>query len=104
MVEQVNAQKLGQIDAGQLGVPTEAGAVISALIQLALAAAGLLFFGMLVLGGLKYLTAGGDEKAAASARATLTHALMGLIIIVAAFLLAQLLFSLFGLEGIINFQ
>ncbi len=101
-IDKVYAQDLGKIDASSLKVPTDIGKVIGSLIQLALAAAGLLFFAMLILGGFKYLTAGGDEKAAASARGTLTQAFIGLIIIVAAFLISQLLFKIFGLEGIIQ--
>lgn len=62
--------------------------------------AGLIFFFMLILGGLKYLNSGGDEKATASARGTLTSAFIGLVIVVAAFLIAQLLFTIFGLQGV----
>ena len=69
-------------------------------VMIAIGIAGLIFFFMLILGGLKYLNSGGDEKAVASARGTLTSAFIGLVIIVAAFLISQLLFTVFGLQGI----
>lgn len=69
-------------------------------VMIAIGIAGLIFFFMLIMGGLKYLNAGGDEKATASARGTLTSAFIGLVIIVAAFLIAQLLFTIFGLQGV----
>lgn len=69
-------------------------------VTIAIAVAGLVFFFMLIFGGLKYLTSGGDEKAAAGARGTLTNAFIGLLIVVAAFLISQLLFTIFKLQGI----
>lgn len=97
-----SSQGVGTIDDGALGVPTEINTIISGLVQLVYAVAGIIFFFMFILGGLRYLLAGGDEKAAVSARATLTQAFIGLIIVVAAFLITQLLFSIFGIEGFIK--
>ncbi len=94
----VHAQTIGTITSAAPSI----NVIITGAIQLALAAAGLLFFAMLILGGLRYLSAGGDEKAAQGARQTLTNAGIGLIIIVAAFLIAQLLFAVFGLESFIQ--
>lgn len=95
----VNAQTIGTITSDDApGIDQ----IITGVIQLALVAAGLLFFAMLIIGGLRYLTAGGDEKAVQEARRSLTNAFIGLIIIVAAFLIAELLFAVFGLESFIQ--
>lgn len=83
-----------------VGFPTNINEIIASLVQLLIAASGLLFFFMLIFGGLKYLTAGGDEKAVAAARGTLTQAFIGLVIIVAAFVLTSLLLTLFHVPGI----
>lgn len=93
---------LGKIDLSKLGVPSDVNAIIGGLVQLVYAVAGIAFFFMFILGGLRYLTAGGDEKAAASARATLTQAMIGLVIVVSAFLITQLLFTIFGIKGFIQ--
>jgi hypothetical protein len=94
--------KVGKVDPDLLGVPTEINQVIGSLVDIAYAAAGIIFFFMFLLGGIRYITAGGDEKAAASARNTLTQAFIGLVIVVAAFLITQLLFSIFGIKGFVN--
>lgn len=94
---------VGTVDTGKLGgIPTDINLIIGGLVQLAYAVAGLVFFFMLILGGLRYLTAGGDEKAAAAARGTLTNAFVGLVIVVAAFLITQLIFAIFKIQGIVK--
>lgn len=84
------------------GFPTDVNIVIAGLVNILIGVAGVIFFAILLIGGFRYLTAGGDEKAAAEARKTLTNAFIGLIIIVASFLIAQLLFAVFGLDTLIN--
>ena len=92
--------EIGKLDKSILPV-LSINDIVANLTQLAIAAAGLIFFAMLLLGGIKYLTAGGDEKATASARGTLTSAFIGLIIVVASFLIAQLIFTLFNIRGVL---
>lgn len=98
-----SAPGVGKINSGSLGVPTEIDDIIGGIIQLVYAVAGLVFFFMFLFGGIRYLTAGGDEKAATAARATLTQAVIGLVIIVSAFLITQLVFTIFGISGFIDF-
>jgi len=47
--------------------------IIENIFGLAIRLAGILAFIMLILGGFRYLTSGGDAKAAESARKTLTY-------------------------------
>ncbi len=96
----LKTQILGKIDTTVLGVITDPDALIRLLFSLALGIAGLIFFGMLILGGIRYLSAGGDEKAATAARSTLTQAFIGLVIVVAAVLILQLVSVVFGIKGI----
>src|SRR3970040_470301 len=67
--------------------------IIARLVNIGLALVGLLFFVSFFISGLQYLFAGGDEKAAASARRRLTNSFIGLIISVAAFLISQIIFQ-----------
>ena len=78
---------------------TDQNDLIRALFFLVLGIAGLVFFAMLIIGGFRYLTAGGDEKAAAEGQKTLTRAFMGLVIMIAAVLILQLFIAIFGLQG-----
>ena len=92
--------KIGIIDLGKLfpNFPTDANQIIELATSLVLAFAGLIFFAMLVMGGFRFLTAGGDEKSIQEARKSLTNATIGLIIIVSAFAVSQILFTIFGLS------
>ena len=84
------------------GFPTNPSDIIASAVTVLIGFAGLIFFIVLLLGGLRYLTAGGDEKATMAARQTLTNAFIGLIIVVASFLIAQILFAVFGLDTLVN--
>jgi TRAP-type C4-dicarboxylate transport system permease small subunit len=61
--------------------------VFSRVISIVIGLAGLAFFIMLVLGGFKYMTAGGDPKAVESAKNTLTYAIAGLVLIALSYLI-----------------
>lgn len=72
--------------------------LISGLISLVMLVAALLFFFMLIWGGIKWVTSEGDEKKVASARAQITSALIGLAIIFAAWAIVQLINVVFGIN------
>jgi hypothetical protein len=93
-------QVVGTLNPGTIGVPDNINDIIAGLVQLLIATAGIIFFFMLLIGGLKYLSAGGDEKAAASARATLTQAIIGLIIVAGSIVVTGLIFNIFKIQGI----
>ncbi len=91
---------IGKIDIDLL--PATANEIISLATSLVLAFAGLIFFAMLIMGGFRFLTAGGDEKSVMEARKSLTNAAIGLIIVVSAFTISQILFTIFGLNSLIS--
>lgn len=72
--------------------------LVSGLISLIMLVAALLFFFMLIWGGIKWVTSEGDEKKVASARAQITSALIGLAIIFAAWAIVQLINVIFGIN------
>jgi len=75
-----------------------AGGIISGAISLVLVLVALVFFFILVIGGLKWITSGGDEKKVAAARAQITNALIGLVIVFAAWAIMSLLGTVFGIN------
>lgn len=77
--------------------------VFQNIVSVALALAGLAVFVMLLAGGLKYLTSGGDPKAQESAKNTMTYAVLGLVFMVAAYLILNLLSTFTGLPGLLKF-
>lgn len=65
-------------------------AVVRAIIRFILVVAFVIAFVMLLIGGVRWIMAGGDEKAVSSARGTITAALIGLVIILVAYAIIRL--------------
>lgn len=55
-------------------------------------------FIMLVVGGFKYLTSGGDPKATESAQKTLTYAIFGLVALVGVWLILKFIYVFTGVD------
>src|SRR3989337_4507375 len=72
--------------------------IISALIILILIIAALVFFFMLVWGGIRYITSGGDTGQTEAARSQITAALIGLVIVFAAWAIINLVNLFFGVN------
>lgn len=69
------------------------------------ALAGVVAFVVLVMGGFKYITAGGDEKAVGEAQKMLTGAIGGLVLVVAAYAILNILtYYIFGSNKLFNFN
>ncbi len=58
--------------------------IIAQLVRVALSFLGIVFLVMILLAGFTYLTAGGNDERAASAKHTLFNAIIGIIIILSA--------------------
>ena len=50
----------------------------------------------LILGGIQYITAKGDQKAAGAAREALTNAVIGFIVVIGAFTIRTILINVIG--------
>ena len=72
--------------------------IVSGLIGLTLIIAALVFFFILVIGGIKWILSGGDKTATEGARSQITAALVGLTIVFAAWAIIQLIKTLFGVN------
>lgn len=59
------------------------------LVQGVLALSGVALFVMLVVGGFNFLLSGGDPKKLEAARGTLTSAITGIVVILAAYLIIK---------------
>src|SRR3990167_5020712 len=77
------------------------GGVISFLVAAVLILAGVLFF-MLVIGGIQWIMSGGDKAKTEEARNRITAALIGLIIVFAAWAIIILVQNVFGVS-LLNF-
>lgn len=65
---------------------------VGALIALA----GIVLFVLLVSGGIKFITSGGDPKAVDGAKKTITYAIGGLLVILLSYLILVLIENITG--------
>lgn len=79
-------------------------AIVSAAVRLILVLAALISFIFLIIGGIKWITSGGDKEGTAKAQSTITAALIGLLIVFAAWAIIQLLQTFFGLPSLFELE
>lgn len=60
--------------------------------------AGIVLFVLLIVGGFKYITSGGDPKALEGAKKTLTYAIGGLIVILLSYLILVFIKAITGVD------
>lgn len=72
--------------------------VVKNAITFILIVAFVLAFIFLIIGGLRWIVAGGDEKAVAGARGMITGALIGLVIVLVAFAIIRLVEIFFNVN------
>jgi hypothetical protein len=81
----------------QLTTLTVAG-IVKGAISLVMLVVALVFFFILIWGGLKWVMSEGDQKAVEAARNQITNALIGLAIVFAAFAIMKLIQTIFGID------
>ena len=69
--------------------------VVRGAIQFILVVAFVLAFIFLIIGGIRWIVAGGDEKGVAGARGMITAALIGLVIVLVAYAIIRLVETFF---------
>jgi len=79
---------------GELTVPN----IVSGAIRLILVVAALVAFVFLIIGGIRWVTSGGDKEKTARAQQTLTAALVGLVIVFASWAIIKLIETFFGIQ------
>lgn len=89
---QITINQPGNIKIGDVGV------LISALVGTLLIIAALLAFFFLILGGIQWITSGGDKAGMEAARNKITHAIVGLIIVGAAWAIMILVQNFLGVS------
>lgn len=74
------------------------------IVAAVMALSGVALFVMLLVGGFNFLFSGGDQKKLEAARGTLTNAIIGLVVIVLAFLILKTISVFTGLPQILDFK
>lgn len=78
------------------------GSFFTVIILFALFAAALIFFGLIVWGGIRYLNAGGDQDSIERAKNTLTGAGIGLLIVVVSFVIIEIITNIFKIKSVFS--
>lgn len=78
--------------------------LFSNILAVAVGLIGLLSFAMLISGGVKFLTSGGDQKAVEQAKGTITWAIFGLVLAILSFLILKYLGAFLGVPDITIFK
>ncbi len=92
---QTNADYIAEGD-----VPTIYGleAIVANILNIIIGLAGVVLLLMLIMGGFGYIASGGDKEKAAKAKNTLTYAILGLLVILGAWLIIRLIEEFTGLN------
>lgn len=80
-------------DGGGIGVAedvTITGFLIR-IIQILLAIAGLIAVLFLIVGGFRYITAGGNEETTEAAKKTITNSIIGIVVIILSFVIVRVI-------------
>ncbi|HKZ34531.1 MAG TPA: pilin [Patescibacteria group bacterium] len=95
------ANQLAILNLGQYNVPSSGISLantVSVLVTLFLTIVSILAFIYLVLGGIRYITAGGDPKQIKAAKDQLTYAVIGLVVAIMSFAVINVFSEFFGVD------
>lgn len=84
------------------GFAGDIGSLFNAVLSFVMVIAALLVFFYLIMGGIDWITSGGDKGKTESARNKITAAVIGLIILAASYAILQLVLNFLGFSGGIN--
>lgn len=70
--------------------------IFARIVSVVATFAGIAALFMLIAGGFRFLTSGGDPKATAAARNTITYAIIGLVLLVGVWLILKILENFTG--------
>ncbi|MBI2600525.1 hypothetical protein HYW42_01115 [Candidatus Daviesbacteria bacterium] len=74
--------------------------IFGRIVSFSVALTFIALFVMLVWGGLKYITSGGEQKAVQAAHQTITWALLGVLFVIIAWLVLLTIASLTGISAL----
>ena len=91
--------EIGDLELSQ-GYASNIGPIISGVLSFIMASSALLVFLYLILGGVQWITSGGDKGKTEEARNKITAAVIGLIILAAAYAVLKIMLGFLGLDSI----
>ena len=77
------------------GAPQDLQSYLGRVLGAVMALLGILFFALMIYGGINWMLARGNSGAVEEARSTITNAIIGLIVVVIAYAITQFVLKLF---------
>ncbi|HLD91827.1 MAG TPA: hypothetical protein VI795_00360 [Patescibacteria group bacterium] len=96
LADTVNLKPTGGLAGSLTGLTLDN--IVGGGLKLILVIAALVFFFILVLGGISWIMSGGDKAKTEGARNQITAALVGLVIVFSAWAIATLVGTFFGID------
>lgn len=84
------------------GFAVNLGTMLTSLLTIVMAIAALAVFIYLIWGGIEWITAGGDKGKTESARNKITAAVIGIIVLAAAYAILLLVLQILGFSSLTN--
>lgn len=97
-VPAVALAQVGNIVPSQISPTNNIITVVQAIVRFILIVAFVLAFVMLLVGGIRWIMAGGDEKSVEKARNTITAALIGLVVVLIAYAIIRIVETFFNVN------
>lgn len=85
---------------GTTGFAANIGAFLSTALSLIVAIAALIAFFFLIMGGIDWVTSGGDKNKTESARNKIMAAVIGLVVLAASYALLMIVLKILGLSNL----
>ncbi len=91
--------QLGEVEIPDKGFAPSIGSLITGVLNFVMLIAAILVFMYLIMGGIEWITSGGDKSKTESARNKITAAIIGLVVLAASYAILQLALNFLGFEG-----
>ena len=98
----VYAAELSRLGDGDVATIGSLETLFSNVVNVVIALAAVGLFLMFIVGGFSFLFSGGDQKKLEQARGTLTNAIIGIVVIVTAYLILRIIGAFTGTTDIIT--
>ncbi len=98
----IGSDVIGRGSAGAVSALTKVTQVVSSIIGIMTIAALIWFIFQFLVGGLNWLTSGGDKGKLQQARDRITNAFIGLVIVIAGWAILALVGMFFGFDTLID--
>lgn len=99
----MHASQLGSLEDTDVATIQSLETLFANFVKTIVALAGVALFIMFVVAGFTYLFAGGDAKKSEQARGTLSNAVIGLVVVVAAYLIVRIISVFTGVPEVLQF-